>query len=319
MTLDHPLRRALARVCSAATMSRVVDPVLADMRAEHGRATLGGCYALARALALHTMTTVPARANALWSDDDHAMPRAAGFVTATALLAAVPLLAPPLFHVPGLKVISPVTLAMTLLPQALALTLPASLLIAVPLALSRVRLNRRLIQRTLLLSTAVLAANFIVVLQLVPDANQSFREAVARAAPAGSHPDLRRGPMETDQATLRQEIEDLKHTRGGEVPARRLEYTYQLRLAIVAAAIPLGLAGLAVSVTRRGRGRVLLSIAILVTYWALMAFEERTANTLIGSGGFLPEYLCAWTPNLITLIAASAFLRVRRSAFAIQH
>jgi hypothetical protein len=42
MTSNHPLRRLLARVCSPETMSRIVDPVFADMRREDGRVTWRG-------------------------------------------------------------------------------------------------------------------------------------------------------------------------------------------------------------------------------------------------------------------------------------
>jgi hypothetical protein len=55
MTIDHPLRRALARVCSTTTMTRIVDPILADIRWEDGHATLRGCVSLARALVLHAV------------------------------------------------------------------------------------------------------------------------------------------------------------------------------------------------------------------------------------------------------------------------
>ena len=55
MTRDHPLRRALARFCSADTMSRIVDPIFADMRFEDGRATVRGSASLTRALTLHAV------------------------------------------------------------------------------------------------------------------------------------------------------------------------------------------------------------------------------------------------------------------------
>src|SRR5215471_5549611 len=124
MTIDHPVRRVLARVCSDTTMSRVVDPIFADMRWEDGRATFRGCVSLAKALVVHGITSVPGWCAAVWMDDAYAMPKAAGFVMAIALLASVPLLAPPLSHVPSRRIMSPVTLAAVLLPQALALTLP---------------------------------------------------------------------------------------------------------------------------------------------------------------------------------------------------
>jgi hypothetical protein len=310
VTIDHPLRRLLARVCSDATMSRIVDPILADARWEDGRVTVRGAAALVKALAVYAFTSMPSWAVGVWADDGHAMPKAAAFIMTTAILAAVALIALPLARVPKPQVLSPVGLAVTLLPQALALTLPASLLVAVPLALRRVQMSGRLIRRTLLLSTAVVAANFVVVVYAIPDANQSFREAVARALPANAHVNLSRGPMEMNLTELRRQIADLKRTGGG-ASARRLEYTYQVRLGIVAAAIPLALAGLAVAVPRSGSRRVLLAIGILVAYWALMAYEKSAVQALINSGGFFPEYFCAWTPNAILLIVAATLLSRR--------
>jgi lipopolysaccharide export LptBFGC system permease protein LptF len=243
----------------------------------------------------------------MWTDDGHAMPKAAAFVVATALLAAVPLIAPPLFHVPNPRVISPMTLVVTLLPQAFALSLPASLLIAIPLAFRRIQIGGRLIRRTLLLSTAVVAANYVVVAHMVPDANQSFREAVARALP-NAHVTLSRGPAETPLSDLRRQIDDLKRTPGSEAFGRRLEYDYQLRLAIVAAAIPLAVAGLVVAVPRRSSRRLLLAVGVLVAYWALMACGEAIVKA--PTDIFVPEYLCAWAPNAILLIACCATLGV---------
>jgi hypothetical protein len=49
MTAAHPVRRWLARVCSAETMPHLVDPTLGDMRFER-RAVWRGCLTLTRAL-----------------------------------------------------------------------------------------------------------------------------------------------------------------------------------------------------------------------------------------------------------------------------
>jgi lipopolysaccharide export LptBFGC system permease protein LptF len=119
--------------------------------------------------------------------------------------------------------------------------------------------------------------------------------------------------METDWTSLRRQIENLRRDADG-IPAARLEYAYQLRLAIGVAAIPLGLAGLAISTFVVGRRRPLLTgIGVLFAYWVFMMVEETTAKRLITTGGFYPEYLCPWTPNLIVVIAATAVLFSRRS------
>jgi lipopolysaccharide export LptBFGC system permease protein LptF len=202
---------------------------------------------------------------------------------------------------------------MTSLPQAIALTLPISLLVAISLVLRPFGVNWRLIRRTALLSVAVATANCAIVFYAIPNAKQSFRDALVRALPATAHVHYVRGPMEMDHSSLKRQIASLIRTPGGQRSARRLEYSYQLRLAIVAAAFPLGLAGLAVSVCQRGGRRALSILGIVIGCWTLMALAERTFNALIDADGLFPEYLCAWAPNAILLTTASATLVVKRS------
>jgi len=77
MTIDHPIRRTLARVCSGETMARIVDPVLADVRSEQRRPRWLGYFDLLRALAVHTVTSTPRVIARAASDNGYAMPRAA--------------------------------------------------------------------------------------------------------------------------------------------------------------------------------------------------------------------------------------------------
>ena len=308
MTIDHPLRRALARVCSTATMSRVVDPIFADMRWEDGRASLRGCVALAKALTLHGVTSLPRWCAGVLSDDDHAMPRAAGFVVVGAVLVGVLLIAPALLRGPHMRGMSPVSLAILLVPQAFALSLPLAIIVAVPLALRRRPVNARLIRRMLLLSGLVAVMTFALITWALPEANQAFRVATYRAN-GGRPVNLTRGPMETGWTTLRHQIQDLRRTKGGGSAAASLEYAYQLRLAIVVAAVPLGFAGVAIATCGFGRRRPLITaVGVSVGYWGLLMIQESTAKTLMNTGGFFPQYLCPWTPNIIVLLMASALI-----------
>src|SRR4029079_15494904 len=100
MTADHPVRRVLAPVCSPDTMSRLVDPTLADMRFERGRRPAWrGYLALARALTVHAIASSPGRARQIWAEDERAMPKAVFACAATAVAAALALVAPPLLEV----------------------------------------------------------------------------------------------------------------------------------------------------------------------------------------------------------------------------
>jgi lipopolysaccharide export LptBFGC system permease protein LptF len=108
----------------------------------------------------------------------------------------------------------------------------------------------------------------------------------------------------------------------GHVAAALLENTYQLRLAIVAAALPLGFMGLAICGSSLGRRRpVVTGVTVGVLYWTSVWLEQDAAKALMSSGRFFPESLVAWmawTPNIVLLIAASAILRVRGSAVRLQ-
>jgi Lipopolysaccharide export system permease LptF/LptG len=296
MTREHPVRRVLARVCSTETMSRIVDPVLADVRFEDGRLTGGGLLALARALALHAITSIPRWFLATWSQDGGAIPRVAGIALAWALGATIPLIAPPFVSIVRHTHASPLALCVLLLPQALVLTLPTVLLIAIPLALRRILVGSRVIRRTIGLSVLVMGATFAVAGWAMPAANRSFRVLVA-----GSH-ELPRGPNDVSFGALRSAIADLRQTDGGASLARDLEYVYERRLALIAAAVPLGLAGLAISVTPLGRRRPLVT-GVMVTgvYWMILAWSETSARAVLVRDWPIPLPIYAWLPNVLMM------------------
>jgi hypothetical protein len=125
---------------------------------------------------------------------------------------------------------------------------------------------------------------------------------------------LQRRPNETRWTALRRQIQDLRRTKDGEGEAAVVERQYQTDLAITAAAVPLGLAGLAICVSPFGRRRPLLTGAVaVIMYWTLTELVYSVERTLIASGSLLGVGLCAWAPNAILLITASATLLSRRS------
>lgn len=85
MTSHHPVRRLLARTCSADTMARIVDPILADMRWERRPQALG-YVALAHALAVHAMMSLPDVLHRASSEDGRAILRMGMLTIAAALL-----------------------------------------------------------------------------------------------------------------------------------------------------------------------------------------------------------------------------------------
>jgi hypothetical protein len=131
MTVHHPVRRMLARLCSPDTMARIVDPTLADIRFERGRAAWLGYLGLVKALAMHAVISMPEAVRRACREDDRAVPRLAALVVVSAVVGAVPLVALPVILAPLRANTAPlVRVLVPLLPQALVLTLPAALLLA---------------------------------------------------------------------------------------------------------------------------------------------------------------------------------------------
>jgi lipopolysaccharide export LptBFGC system permease protein LptF len=309
MTINHPIRRHLARFCSPATMTRVVDPTLADMRWESGKPVWAGYLALAKALVVHAVSSTPAVLSRTWSDDERAIPKAAAFVITVAFLAALPLVSPALWNALSKSRHLPVIpFAVLLLPQAIALTLPGALLLAIPLALRRQNPSARLARRTVVLFMCCVAATFVVMAWAVPEANQAFRVMVSRQGY------LARGFNELSFGAVHDRIEVLKLTPGGRVAARPLEFDYHVRLALVCAPLPLGILALAISRSLRGRRRPwAMGLAALGGY-VFVFFPLLVGARMLMLRSSLPPVLFAWIPILLLAIVA---LRVYSSASAL--
>lgn len=303
MTSDHPLRRVLAHVCSSDTMARVVDPVLADMRFENGRPVWRGYLTLARALTVHAALSLPGAVSRLWTDDDRAIPRAVSMCVVTALLIAVPLVAPPALNVGRLYSWRAVIL---LVPQALVLALPASLLVAIPMGFRRTTTGR-VVVRGLVLSVLCAAVTLVLMIRVMPDANQAFRVEVAqRLAPRPVH--VPRGSIEMTLRELREHIEVLRLTPGGVRVARRLEYTYHLKLALSMVALPLGLLSISMARSTRSRMRLLLlGAGTIVMYGCVLFAVDAVALNVMERSAAIPPAAAAWLPvAILSLVAALA-------------
>jgi hypothetical protein len=304
MTTNHPVRRLLARVCSTDTMARIVDPTLADMRVEG--ASWRAWLALTRALALHAVMSMPGAAARVWRDDGHALPRAAFVCASTAILLAAPLVAAPAQSAARLSWLA----VLFLVPQALAVALPPSLLIGIPVAFRHVTSTRRLIARGVLLSALCATATAGVILCLVPDASQGFRVEAARRLGA-ERVNLAPGPIEMSQHDLRDRIDVLELTPGGVRAARRFAYVYHLKYALGAIALPLGIVAIALARSGHGRRRPILLGAMCVIAYILAMFPlASAAELLMGRYPALPAGLFAWLPTAVVLLIAAAVSRL---------
>lgn len=309
MTADHPLRRLLARVCPADTMARIVDPILADIRWESTRAAWLGYFSLVKALAFHAVISLPAMTRRAWSDDERAIPRVMLVTLAAALLSAAALMAPTLWAAQNIGRFRGVLFVLTILPQALVLTLPAALLLAVPLGLRHRRRSPRLARRTMALSIVVSLATLALVVWAVPAANQAFRVLVS------GNPGLQPGPYEKGFAARREQIETLNLTPGGRVVARQLEFGFQMQLALAFAPLPLALLALGISGSPAGSRRPWLIGGAALLAYPIGMFPFAIGIGLLLRGSALPPLILAWMPNTLTAAIALILLSRSRSGF----
>jgi hypothetical protein len=304
MTIDHPVRRWLARVCSADTMARVVDPTLADMRVEHARPRWRGYLSLVSALTMHVVASTPSAVARAFKDDDRAIAKVLLFSVIAAILGAAVLIGLPYANV--VRRTGGFWLVATLLPQALALTLPAALLLAVPLAMYRRAPHVRLIYRIVVVSALYAMLTFGLIGWVVPESNQAFRIA------SSGNSQLERGLSEFSLHRMQGEIGRLKTFHGGDRIVREIEFEYEIRLALSAAAVPLALLAIAFALTSMGRRHPLVMGALSVGIYVAMlfAFETTVQRPLLLSTTTAVGTI-AWIPNaalvlLAGLVAAAA-------------
>ena len=180
--------RALAwRVCRRETMERLIDPIVADIQAEHEiAARRGQCgwtvrwrgyWSFWSAIARHCLTA-PFQASP--RDADISLVRVVaypvvGFVLLTALLMAPPLRAFPWWG----SAADRIAVALTLVPQALPLTIPAGLCLGVIAALRGRRPTSGRVLTVLALAAVSTVAVWAMLEWGVPAGNQRFRELFA--------------------------------------------------------------------------------------------------------------------------------------------
>jgi lipopolysaccharide export system permease LptF/LptG-like protein len=319
MTIDHPVRRWLARVCSSDTMARIVDPTLADMRVEGHR--WRGYLALARALLMHGAMSLPGAVARAWSDDERAIPRALGFWMAVAIVTALPFVVMPLAQ--GIDALPRdsalvsggpaawLEVVVLLLPQALVLTLPAALLLAFPIAFKRSRTNRSLARRAVALTTIATVVAGVLLASAMPRANQEYRILIS------GDRDIARGPNETGFAALARTIADLQTTQADERLSRRLEFTYHARLGLLVAPLPFGLLSLALTATPIGKRRPWLTGTSAIAAYAFVFFPIELGIETLVPRSHLPVPLLVWLPYAAILVMTVALGRsASRSAQA---
>jgi lipopolysaccharide export LptBFGC system permease protein LptF len=327
MPFSRRIRSAAARIMSATTMERLVDPILTDIELESGEhlqrgrvwrarwVVLSGYLGLSKALLFHTVLDC---AGACVFDN-----AAARTVRVSCLAFAVlttALVLPPLFgnrlftRHPGL--------AVYLVPQAIPISIPIALSIGIVWGWSQ-HTARLMVRRLVVISTAGAVISLATMEWLVPAAHDGFLASLTRlGASTGSAPTMERGVGErslSELSNLVRQIEArsgsqsnhkpfpqrLRTGRGPSLTAADVKHALHVRLALGAATFLLPVLAVAIASAVRGRklGRAVFAAVVLlyvVSWFGAAAIAPA-----------VPPALSAWLPNAAVVTVALGFVFVR--------
>ncbi|MEW5981840.1 MAG: LptF/LptG family permease [Acidobacteriota bacterium] len=306
-------RTVLARIFSASTMGRIVDPVIADYQKEYADAEAGRhpwvrlvlilrwTHALARALLTDGLSRLEP------FDADAWRPLARGAVAGGAILLAItwPQSLRLAWSAVGRGARPELAALMPLqgLPPILAVAIPCAVLLGAITATAAFRPGvpqRDHARGGPLFVASLLGAvlTLTLVAWAVPKANQAFRTTVLQIAAERYAGQLRSGapadgPRELTLAELGREV--ARYSPRQFPAVRQYELEWHRRLAIAGASLVFGLIGLALGsgrFARRLAGRLALATLVIAGYYALLFWGDLLVRRLI-----LPAAAGAWLAN----------------------
>jgi hypothetical protein len=311
MMPGRTLHRLAARVCSAQTLERVVEPAIAELQKEYageGIASRRAWVLLAGYAAIVKVMAMCAVSISVPSDDEwRALSGTFVWSVASVIVTAALLILPPLYGFDD--AIRGWYAAATLMPQAMALAIPVGVAFGIAFGLcARPTIS---IAKTILVgAVAASALSFGILAWAIPAGNQAFREITFRELKArgyqGPVTGPRKGYSEMTLSELRGEIARLS-VDGDLRPARQFVFRLHLRFALAAATFALASLLLAAPVNHRGL-RGLLAFTVCFVYWTLIF-----AGDLGSRRGYLTPPLGAWLPNIV-MIAFAIFIASSRSS-----
>jgi lipopolysaccharide export LptBFGC system permease protein LptF len=309
-TTGNRLRAFAARWCSDQTTTRVIEPLVADMQAEvhdalaNGRiwrsrwVRLAGYSTFLKVIVLCGATRV-ARGMRDWPAGDRvALIRTVG-IASLVLTASTALL---MTNVLRYLAAGRQDLLLYLIPQAITVALPTALTCGIICGLGGRVVSRRLRSCVLAIALGCFFVSFAAMGWIIPTANQAFRVAVSGQA------DMSRGLSEMTRGELSQRLASAEETGSSTSSVRRLDWTYQQRLALPCAAVALALVAVGAAPRRPRRAWVLWAAAygVCAGYYLLFALAQ-----IAGKQGSLPIFLAAWLPNLACGVVAVALTMIR--------
>jgi hypothetical protein len=295
------LRTFASRLFAVQTMERVIEPILADLQCEYDAARARGLLwrarlSLVRSYCAFAMALFWLGVRTAWSTDD---PRpdvvriclVAGVASA---IMTVALVIPPLLRWPSWRGDPAFTalLSVTLVPQALPLSIPAGLCVAVVWGMRGRAVTWRQAGTVLAVALASTAVVWFVLEWLMPQANQGFRELVAARLSGGR------------VVTLEPGLSELGLSRLGRRSDPAAVRQYQVLWALCCASVPLSLLALGLArYVKRGLSAVLLATALANAYLAIL--WARAGGPVEPA---VSVSVAAWTPNVICVLVGCALL-----------
>ena len=306
------LRSLASRVCSAAAMTGLIDPVVADLQSEYadaihqGRVWRGrwlrfiGYIAFWKVIGLHAASRAWPVAREWAAADDRALGRTLVFSCIAIGIVMMLLMVLPLSFLTHRADDGRVYLRLTadqvgwlllyIVPQAIPIAVPIGFATGIVCGLhGRVATLRT--KRSIIIISVVFCALMLVTLAwIMSAANQAFRELIAGRP-------LPRGPNDLTLGELRGD------------PHR---FQYHQRWAISFVPLALGPFALGLSIRMRGRFRaIVMGVVALVVYLFLVFVFFSIAYPAPAQTAWPPPFLAAWTPNIIFMTAAVALMRNR--------
>jgi lipopolysaccharide export LptBFGC system permease protein LptF len=293
------LHRLAGRMCSAKTLERVVEPAIADLQREYADGTgdrsalarlwalRGGYIAVLEVIFMCAVDLLP-----VTREDRKALIRTVSWAAGGVVSALAGLI------VLGLAQIAYVGLSFLthvgyVIPQALPLALPIGLTFGIAFGLNGVVVSHRTRKVVLLAALVASAAAFGTIGWVMPQANESYRQALDHAR---SGRDVwAKGPDEMTFGELRQ-LSSHARDSGHLEMARSVDWHYHVRPALSLASVVLALFALVLSAWHAGALRAVAMAACAMYFLLLFVGHMLTFDGL-------PPIAGAWLPNVLFAVA----------------
>jgi hypothetical protein len=307
MTLPDRLRAIAARLCSARTMERLIDPLLTDAQIEYSDAIArgrvwrsrwirtAGYVAFLKVLALYGYE----RTVRDWTaDDGRAFARTAGLSTAAFVVAAL------LLMLPAVRAV-PTNLLLYQVPQTLPLAIPVGITLGIFCGMGGRVVSCRVKAAAFALALACSAGSLAATAWIIPSAAQAYRVSFSEHVRLTTGKEVTFGTIgaiEMPLSEVRRKIDALTQS-GRARAARNAAFGYYLRWALPCAPLALALFALSVMPRRPVPPWTLTAAAggACLSYYLILLAADVAARQAV-----LPIAASVWLANLVFAVASAA-------------